>query len=114
MLWKAAQGGHLAVLQWLRASGCAWDVGTCHEAAEGGHLAVLQWARANGCQWDTRTCSNAAGGRHLAVLQWARANGCPWDRSECLSELDRTTWMEAVPGASETREWILAQPAEAE
>ena len=43
----------------------------------GGHLAVLQWARANGCAWDAWTCSKAAFKRHPAVLQWARANGCP-------------------------------------
>jgi hypothetical protein len=75
----AAEGGHLVVLQWLRANGCEWDVHTCCMAARGGHLAVLQWARANGCDWDVDTCRAAAWGGHLAVLQWARANSCAWD-----------------------------------
>jgi hypothetical protein len=44
----------------------------------GGHLEVLQWVRANGCPWDGWTCSWAAKGGHLEVLQWVRANGCPW------------------------------------
>ena len=52
-------------------------------AAEGGHLEVLQWARANGAPWDERTCRDAAEGGHLEVLQWARANGAPWDEWTC-------------------------------
>ena len=80
---KAAEGGHLHVLKWLRANGCPWDEGTCEKAAEGGHLAVLRWARANGCPWDEQTCSSAAFGAHLELLQWARANGCPWDEKAC-------------------------------
>jgi hypothetical protein len=47
----------------------------CASAAEGGHLAVLQWLRDNGCPWDVCTCSHAAMSGNLAVLQWARANG---------------------------------------
>ena len=35
-------GGHLDVLQWLRANGCPWDGYTCRGAAQGGHLEVLQ------------------------------------------------------------------------
>jgi hypothetical protein len=85
----AAEGGHLAVLQWLRANdewdghSCEWDEQTCVGAAQGGHLAVLQWARANGCEWDADTCSSAAQGGHLATLQWARANGCEWGELTC-------------------------------
>jgi len=45
----------------------------------GGHLEVLQWMRANGCLWDERTCEIAAQNDHLEVLQWAHENGCPWD-----------------------------------
>eukprot|EP00230_Micromonas_polaris_P008967 CAMPEP_0117645366 /NCGR_PEP_ID=MMETSP0802-20121206/11508_1 /TAXON_ID=38833 /ORGANISM="Micromonas sp., Strain CCMP2099" /LENGTH=190 /DNA_ID=CAMNT_0005450733 /DNA_START=85 /DNA_END=655 /DNA_ORIENTATION=+ len=47
--------------------------GDMYVAAEGGHLEVLQWARATGCPWDEETCEYAAGGRHLEVLQWAHA-----------------------------------------
>jgi hypothetical protein len=76
----AARGGHLPVLQWLRANGCPWDESTCEEAAGGGHLAMLQWANANGCPWDVSTSTSAAAGGHLDVLQWANANGCPCNR----------------------------------
>lgn len=30
------------------------------EAAGGGHLSVLQWLRANGCDWNEFTCWGAA------------------------------------------------------
>ena len=50
---------------------------TCEKAAENGHLAVLQWARTQGCPWNRATLSKAAKNGHLAVLQWARAQGCP-------------------------------------
>jgi len=88
LCYKAASGGQLEMLQWLRANGAPWDgfrwnEKTCAVAAEGGHLEVLQWARANGAPWDYMTCAHAARGGHLEVLQWARANGAPWDESTC-------------------------------
>ena len=55
----------------------------CALAAEGGHLAVLQWARAHHCPWDAATCYAAASGGHLDVLQWARKHGCPWNKQAC-------------------------------
>ncbi len=85
----AAKGGHLEVLQWLRANGCLWNKYTCWEAAKCGHLEVLQWAHANGCLWDWDTCANATGGGHLEVLQWLRANGCPWDKYTVICARDR-------------------------
>jgi hypothetical protein len=86
----AAHGGHLVVLQWLRANGCDWDdYGglICSVAAYGGHLAVLQYAHANGCglDGDMMTSQAAAKGGHLATLQWLRANGGDWDE-ETTSE----------------------------
>lgn len=82
---KAAEGGHLSILMWLREMGCPWSKSTCAMAAAGGHLVTLQWLRTNGCPWDRLVCTNAASGGHLAVLQWARANGCSWNAEGCLS-----------------------------
>ena len=48
-----------------------------HGAAEGGHLEVLQWLRANGCPWDRETIIRARAIRHFEMANWARANGCP-------------------------------------
>jgi hypothetical protein len=62
---RAARGGHLDMLQWLHASGCPRDEGTCAHAAGAGHLAMLQWLNANSCPWDAETSGLAAGGGHL-------------------------------------------------
>ncbi len=80
---KAVKGGHLAVLQWLRANGAPWNTLTCAYAAQGGHFVLLQWLRANGAPWHEQTCARAAAGGHLAMLQWLRANGAPWDKQAC-------------------------------
>jgi hypothetical protein len=59
LLDRAARGGQLEQLSWLRARGIAWKpclgygaLDCCSSAAAGGHLLLLQWARANGCPWD--------------------------------------------------------------
>ena len=52
-------------------------VDTCARAAEGGHLEVLQWARQNGCPWDADTCAGAAQFGHLEVLQWPARTAAP-------------------------------------
>jgi hypothetical protein len=80
---RAAQGGHLAVLQWARAHRCPWTEGTCHAAARGGHMEVLRWAREHHCPWNKWTCAEAAAGGHMEVLQWARRNSCPWGVDTC-------------------------------
>ena len=56
----AANGGHLKVLQWLRAAGCPWDWLTGHWAAQVSSDRVLRWARRNGCEWNAATRALAA------------------------------------------------------
>ena len=46
-------------------------------AAEGGHLEVLKWLREHDCVWDARTVEQATAAGHGDVLQWALDNGCP-------------------------------------
>ena len=99
-LCSAAGGGHLEVLQWLRANDCPWVMNTCSRAVEGRHLEVLQWARANGCQWNERTCTWAAWWGRLEILKWAHENGCPWDAKTCAfalmgGHLDVLQWARA-------------------
>jgi hypothetical protein len=44
---KAADNGHLNVLQWAREHGCPWNIVKCEEtAAEYRHHEVVQWVRA--------------------------------------------------------------------
>ena len=64
-------------------AGCPFDDETCRRAAQGGHLETLKWLRANGCPWDGRTCAYAALRGYRRVVEWARANGCPWSEETC-------------------------------
>ena len=117
----AAEGGHLALLQWLRAQDppCPWDAypcaSTCIAAVERGDLAMLQWLRAQDppCPWDANVGHEAAWGGHLAILQWMRAQDGweeAWDPCACHNAingrgLEVLRWMVSLdqPGASE--EW---------
>ena len=106
VLAKAARGGHLECLKYLRDEcGCAWDARTCAAAASGGHVEVLSWAVYNngtykdGCPWDESACAAAVSGGHLNELQWLRREGCPWDHATAhaameygRSEGDMTIW----------------------
>lgn len=105
---RAAKGGHLPVVMWLRRLGRPWHVALCSEAAALGDVVILQYALQNGCpfiDYDVAEvaarCGHhrvleclhahgalflggsvaacAAGGGHLGVLQWLRQIGCPWD-----------------------------------
>ena len=99
----AAHGGHLEVLQWLRAKGCPWGSDTCSWAAQRGHLEVLQWVRAQDppCPWDKYVCDYAAREGHLEVLRWARSQGCPWEKE--------ATCAAAMNGHLEVLQWMRAQ-----
>ncbi len=83
----AALGGHLEILQWLRANDYPWAENTCSSAAEGGHLEILKWARTNGCRWNYVTCLFAAEYGHLDILIWARSGAsgeiCDWNENVC-------------------------------
>jgi hypothetical protein len=104
----AANGGHLHVLGWLRATfqcpleGCMLEAvngpspdvlplleylvqcgqslggGCCDAAARRGRLRVLRWLRERGAEWNAQVTQLAAGSGHLELLQWARTHGAPW------------------------------------
>jgi hypothetical protein len=74
-LAAAAKGGHLALVQWLRANGCPWNYLAISNAALNGHLAVVQWLRQNGCSVDFVPISFAALNGHLDVIKWLREDG---------------------------------------
>ncbi|QBZ81332.1 hypothetical protein pclt_cds_744 [Pandoravirus celtis] len=97
----AAEGGHLHVLEWARTMGRRWDAWTCAAAAGAGHLEILKWLRANGCPWDGLTCRDAAKEGHLEVVRWARAHGCPWDEHTCASV--------AATGRLDVLQWLRDQ-----
>jgi hypothetical protein len=109
----AAEGGHVAVLQWLRATyDCTCTSGpglSCVAAARAGQLAVVQWLRANGCDCESvRAYWAAAKGGHLPVLQWLRANGCEWDRPDALAGVDGACFLAARGGHLTVLQWLRA------
>ena len=102
---RAAFGGHLDVLKYLRSQGCPWDSWTCDWAAQKGHLKVLKWARHNGCPWSKWSCTWAAEDGHLDVLKWLRSQKppCPWNKRVCLTWAQQNNHSHVVA-------WINAQP----
>jgi hypothetical protein len=48
------------------------------KAADGGHLETLKWVRANGGKWTSNAADNAARGGRLETLKWIRSNGGEW------------------------------------
>jgi hypothetical protein len=62
---------------------CPCSEWTCAKAAKGGQLEVLQWMRAEGCPWDGEAVYEAVRDaayvtRRGEVLQWLHAEGCSW------------------------------------
>jgi len=69
VMMGAAWSGNLELVRWLRAEGCPWDEGTCHNAvangrretaAEEGHAGTLRWLRENNCPWSAESRDQAA------------------------------------------------------
>jgi hypothetical protein len=84
--WKAAAGGHIHVLEWIRTlGGRVWDPHTTSHAAGRGHLTVLKWLSGEQCPMDHPTFEAAAYGGHLHVLKWANKQNCIWDTVTCTS-----------------------------
>ena len=127
----AAENGHLATLQWIRANGGEWTSAAADGAARNGHLETLQWIRANGGEWTHRAADGAAMSGHLETLQWIRANGGEWtseaaDRAAENGHLATLQWIRvnggewthlaadsaALNGHLETLQWIRANGGE--
>jgi hypothetical protein len=85
----AAQQGDLKVVQWLHdKTNCPWNTATCARAAKGGHLHVLKFLRQNGCEWDGRTRILATRSNHYETIEYVEENGCPLEYDTDDSELD--------------------------
>lgn len=102
----AARKGDLARMKVLRRrAGFYWNATTCAAAAEGGHLACLEFARSKGCPWDAWTCVLAAANGHLECLRFALQGRCPVHRKTSVlrdgdKEMQFTTWGRWVDVAS--------------
>ena len=72
----ACQGGNFELLQWVTSQdGVQLNPYACtFRAASGGHLHILKWLRKEKCseqfKWIHYAAANAARGGHLEVLRW--------------------------------------------
>lgn len=78
---KAAEGGNLEVLKWLKEQDCPWDPQIPTILAMKGHFEALRWEMENGGQWNVKIFNWIAGNGDLEVLKWAWENKCPYDNS---------------------------------
>jgi hypothetical protein len=84
----AAKAGNHEVLEWCWRNSCEIDEETCSGAAATGRLEILEWLKHVGCCfWTCKTCAVAAETGHLPVLVWLKANGCQWDSFTCEAAL---------------------------
>ena len=102
---RAAMGGSVEVLEYVRGRGCKFDKWACARAAQAGRLEALQYLRGLDppCRWDSTTCDWAAKGGHLEVLKWVRSQDppCPWS--------ERTCSYAAINGHLEVLKWARSQ-----
>ena len=76
---QAARRGDLPALRALVEAGSPWNTEVLQAAAWSGHLHVLEFARAHGCAWSDNVypdgwqtiCTAAAQGGHSKIGQWA-------------------------------------------
>jgi hypothetical protein len=78
---KAARGGHLNVIKWLKAKEFLWGRSLCNKAAcHPNGLEIIKWARSSihkyPAPWNTDTTSNACHYGNTDTLIWLVENGC--------------------------------------
>ncbi len=83
---RAAETGHLAILQWIKENnlplpnqyGANW-------AAGNSHFTILQWMKENNLPLPDETGANwAAENGHLSILQWMKENGLPLPNQQVI------------------------------
>ena len=107
VLNEAAHGADAKMLEWLLANGCDANPVACTRAAQGGRLANLQYLRSLQVGWDAQVCRWAAWKDDLPMLKWAHENGCPWtakDRDDLLRDANRARRIRSP----EMRQWIIS------
>lgn len=95
---RAARGGHIECLQYLRGEEASWDGGCYREAAKGGHLSCIQYLYENGCTWEipangrivrVQDIMTGAAEHSFECFRFLYDHDCPHDISECLKAAAR-------------------------
>jgi hypothetical protein len=81
LLEDAAFGGNTELLEWLKQQlpQLPCDEYVMGAAVEGGHVAMCEHLRATGCPWSDNACEEAAQHDQHQTLHWLRESGCPCD-----------------------------------
>jgi hypothetical protein len=78
---SAARSGSVELFTWLKQNGHRiHSEKTLKAAIELGHLLLLQFLRADGCALTAELCNTAAKYAQLDILRWLHEQGCEWDR----------------------------------
>jgi Asp-tRNA(Asn)/Glu-tRNA(Gln) amidotransferase A subunit family amidase len=72
----------------------------CAKAATGGHLEVLKWLRGKGCNWTEKVLENATDNANLHIMRYAIENGCKWNPEWTLHDLENIDDQEKSLAAS--------------
>ncbi|PNG99976.1 hypothetical protein TSOC_014226 [Tetrabaena socialis] len=97
---RAAQGGHVDVMEVLHARGVLLDDITVMRAAAAGHLPAVAWLVERlgaGAALTIHVFAAAARAGSMELLGWLRARDCPWDE------------MVFAAARSEQLEWLVEQ-----
>ncbi|PNH01918.1 Ankyrin repeat domain-containing protein, partial [Tetrabaena socialis] len=103
-MFRAARGGHLAVLRVLHAHGVRIGQRSVNIAAAGaanGHLAVVAWGVQLGAALSVDLYKAAASSGSAEVMAWLHERGCPWNASVFAAA--------AAVGREEQLEWLAAR-----
>ena len=93
---RAAEGGHLSVVEWLHANrpeGCSIEA--MDRAAGQGHLSIVEWLHANrseGCS--TEAIDSAAESGHLSMVEWLLGNSPFFD--PCVKYMYRDVTVRSI------------------
>eukprot|EP00953_Heterococcus_sp_UTEX-ZZ885_P020733 11602-Heterococcus_DN1.PRE.2 len=69
----AARCNKLAVLQFLRDQGCAWNNLVIHQAIKRDDLEMVRWPHENGCEWSERCALKyAAQSGNIELMHWVQ------------------------------------------
>ena len=86
---RAAEKGQLEMLKWLIESlGHPMKPILCAKAATGGHLEVLMWLRGKGCDWTVKVSKDATDHANLHITRYAIENRCKWCPQWTLDQLE--------------------------
>ena len=111
VMYSAAAGGNVELVQWLRGKGCLFedpDVDDLDElergaiffyAARSGNLELVRWLRGEGCEWHRQSIERAAEAGALELVQWMCQEGAAVEGTK-TGELDDEVMSSAAMGGN--------------